>query len=118
MRDLSRSFIDAAIEVHRDLGPGYLDPVYENCLAKELTALNIKFERQEPLEVIYRGEAMGKFRPDILVEKKIVVEIKAVPNFVRAHEAKAVHYLTATGTRLVLLLNFGTNRLGIKRIII
>jgi GxxExxY protein len=116
--DLSRSIIGAAIEVHRNLGPGYLESVYANYLAKELTALNIKFERQEPLEVIYKGEAMGKFRPDILVEKKIVVEIKAVTHFVHAHEAKAIHYLTATGMRLALLLNFGTQRLGIKRIVI
>jgi GxxExxY protein len=95
-----------------------LEYVYENCLAKELTALNIKFERQEPLEVIYKGKAMSKFRPDILVEKRIVVETKAVTHFVYAHEAKAIHYLTATGMRLALLLNFGTQRLGIKRIVI
>jgi GxxExxY protein len=106
------------MEVHRNLGPGYLESVYENCLAKELTARNIKFERQEPLELIYKGEAMGKFRPDILVEKKIVVEIKAVTHFVPAHEAKAIHYRTVTGMRLALLLNFGTQKLGIKRIII
>ena len=116
--DLSRAIIDAAIEVHWHLGSGYLESVYENALAKELTARNIKFERQEPLEVIYKGEAMGKFRPDILVERKIVVEIKAVTHFVHAHEAKAIHYLTATGMRLALLLNFGTPRLGIKRVII
>ena len=117
-KDLSGSIIGAAIEVHRNLGPRYLESVYENCLAKELTAGNIKFERQEPLEVIYEGEAMGKFQPDILVEKKVVAEIKAVTHFVHAHEAKAIHYLTATGMRLALLLNFGTPRLSIKRIII
>ncbi len=63
--DLSRAIIGAAIEVPR----GYLESVYENALAKELTARNVKFERQEPLEVIYKGEALGKFRPDILVER-------------------------------------------------
>ncbi len=116
--DLSGAIIGAAIEVHRHLGPGYLESVYENALAKELTARNIKFERQEPLEVVYKGEAIGKFRPDILVESKIVIEIKAVTHFVHAHEAKAIHYLTATGMRLALLLNFGTLRLGIKRVIV
>jgi GxxExxY protein len=61
---------------------------------------------------------MGKFRHDILVEEKIVVEIKAATHFVHAHEAKAIHYLAATGLRLALLLNFGTPRLGTKRIVI
>ena len=67
--DLSKAIIGAAIEVYRHLGPGYLESVYENALAKELTVRNIKFERQELLEVIYKGEAMGKFRPEMLVEK-------------------------------------------------
>jgi GxxExxY protein len=89
--ELSRSIIGAAIEAHRNPGPGYLEPVYENCLAKELTTRNTKFERQEILEVIYKGEAVGKFRPDILVEKKIVVEIKAVTHSFHAHEAKAIY---------------------------
>ncbi len=115
---ITKAIIGAAIEVHRTLGPGCMDSVYENALAKELTARKIKFERQKPLEVIYKGEATGKFRPDILVERKIVVEIKAVTHFVHAHEAKAIHYLTATGMRLALLLNFGAPRLGIKRVIL
>jgi GxxExxY protein len=114
---LSGSTIGGAIEVHRNVGPGYLKSVYENCLAKELTAPNIKFERQELLGVIWQGEAMGKFRPDILVEKKIVTKIKPVTHFFHAHDAKAIHYLTATGMRLALLLNLGTPGLGIKQII-
>ncbi len=99
-------------------GPGYLESVYENALANELTARNIKFERQEPLEVIPKVEAMDKFRPDSLVQTKTVVEIKAVTHFVHAHETKAIHHLTATVMRLALLLNFGTLRLGMKRFIV
>ena len=116
--DLTKKIIGAAIEVHRVLGPGFLESVYENALIKELTARSISFEEQEPLLVMYKGESMGKFRPDLLVDKKIVIEIKAVNCFVPAHEAQAIHYLTATRLRLALLLNFGTSRLGIKRIIV
>jgi GxxExxY protein len=75
---LSRAIIGAAIEVHRNLGPGYLESVYENSLAKEPTARNLKFEQREPVEVMCKGEPIGKFRPDILVGKKIIIEIKAV----------------------------------------
>jgi GxxExxY protein len=116
--ELTRQIIGAAIEVHKVLGPGFLESVYENALMKELTARDISFEDQEPLIVMYKGESMGKFRPDLLVEKKIVIEIKAVICFVPAHAAQAIHYLTATGLRLALLLNFGTSRLGIKRVIL
>jgi GxxExxY protein len=116
--ELTRQIIGAAIEVHKVLGPGFLESVYENALIKELTARNISFDEQAPLLVMYKGESMGKFRPDLLVEKKIVIEIKAVNCFVPAHKAKAIHYLAATRLRLALLLNFGTSRLGIKRIIL
>jgi GxxExxY protein len=115
---LTRNIIGAAIEVHRVLGPGFLESVYEGALAKELTARKISFERQEPLQVMYKKESMGQFRADILVDSKVIIEIKVVSHFIRAHEAQAIHYLRATGLRLAILLNFGNIRLGIKRIIL
>jgi GxxExxY protein len=116
--ELTKEIIGAAIEVHRNLGPGFLESVYENALANEFTARNIQFDRQEPVPVSYKQDLVGKYFADFIVENKIIVEIKAVSCFVRKHEAQALHYLTATRLRLALLLNFGTGVLTIKRIIL
>jgi GxxExxY protein len=115
--DLTKKIIGAAVEVHEILGPGFLESVYEEALAKEMAAREIRFNRQDPIPVIYKQVQIGTYKPDFLVEDKVVVELKAVYRFVPAHEAKAIHYLTATHLRLALLLNFGTPRLAIKRVI-
>jgi GxxExxY protein len=116
--EITRKIIGAEIEVHQILGPGFLESVYQKALEKELRARNIRFKQQDPIKVMYKGEQLGVFKPDLLVEDKVVVEIKAVACFVPAHEAKAIHYLTATGMHLALLLNFGTPKMSLKRIIL
>ncbi len=117
-RDLSYSIIGAAMEVHRALGAGFLENVYEQALAYELTLRQIPFSRQMPVVVQYKSVTVGNYRSDIVVDEKIILEIKAVAALVAAHESQAHHYLKATGFRLALLLNFGTESLQIKRIIL
>jgi len=116
--DLTKKIIGAAIEVHRVLGPGFLESVYQGALAQELAARKIRFKTEDPLKVMYKGEQMGKFRTDILVEDKVVIEIKAVSRLIPEHTAQAIHYLTATRKKLALLINFGTSRIVIRRVIL
>ena len=115
--ELSGRVIGAAMEVHKLLGSGFLESVYERALALELTGRQIPFERQVPIKVMYKQSQVGEYRADFLVDGKIILEIKATSAVIAGHHAQALHYLTATGLRLALLLNFGTRSLQFKRII-
>jgi GxxExxY protein len=117
---LARRVIGAAIEVHRVLGPGYLESVYEGALAVELEHLGIECERQATISVLYRGKPVGVARLDLLVAGRLVIELKAVDAILPIHQAQLVSYLRATGNPLGLLINFNTRVLrdGIKRIIL
>jgi GxxExxY protein len=115
--ELSYLTVGAAIEVHQVLGPGFLEAVYEQALAHELTMRRIPFERQVPLLVTYKGLRIGEYRADFVIDGKIVLEIKAASALTGAHESQAHHYLAATGLRLAILFNFGAKSLEIKRII-
>lgn len=116
-KDLSYKIVGAAMEVHRVLGPGFLEAVYEAALALELEAQGILFERQRHLPVLYKGQVIGDYIADIVVEDKIILELKAVSALTEAHRAQALHYLAATGLRLALLLNFGETSLHFDRIV-
>ena len=116
-KDLSYKIVGAAMEVHRVLGPGFLEAVYEAALALELEAQGIPFERQWRLVVQYKGQVIGDYIADIVVEDKIILELKAVSALTEAHRAQALHYLSATGFRLALLLNFGETSLHFDRIV-
>jgi GxxExxY protein len=116
-KDLSYLTIGAAIEVHKVLGPGFLESVYEQALAHEFSMRNISFLRQAAISVRYKDIEVGKYRADFFVENKIILEIKAVDTLVTTHESQAHHYLIATGLRLAILLNFGSKSLQVKRII-
>jgi GxxExxY protein len=116
---LSKSIIGAAIEVHRQLGPGLLDSAYEQCLAPEMSLQEIPFERQKSIPVLYKELHLDcGFRLDFLVGNLVVVELKAVIEIIPIHEAQLMTYLKLTKCKLGLLLNFNTLRLrtGIKRI--
>jgi GxxExxY protein len=115
--ELSGAVIGAAMEVHGQLGAGFLESVYERAMAVELTGRKIPFERQVPITVKYKQTQVGEYRADFLVEGKILLEIKATPALIAEHQAQALHYLTATGLRLAILLNFGASSLQFKRII-
>ena len=107
--------IDCAYKVRHELMNGYLESVYENALMIELENCGIKAEPQVPLKVLYKGVVVGEYRVDILVENCLIVEIKAVSDIISAHESQLVNYLTATNIDNGLLINFGAERLEVKR---
>jgi len=112
--------LDCAIEVHKQLGPGLLESVYEVCLYKELRFRNLFVERQVPVPVIYKGENLdAEFRVDLLVEKEIIIELKAVEIMLPVHEAQLLTYLKLADKRLGLLINFNVPRLidGFRRML-
>ena len=115
---LSYEVIGACIEVHRELGPGYLESHYEEALCVELTLRNISFERQAPFSLDFKGHAIGSGKLDLLVGGLLVVELKACDELAPIHTAQVISYLKATGRRLGLLINFNVRRLkdGVKRI--
>lgn len=112
--------IGAAIAVHREIGPGLLESTYTACLAAELTARGIPFQKQKALGVTYRGQRLDcSYRVDLLVEDCVVVEVKSVAAFEEVHTAQVITYLKFSGCTLGLLLNFNVPLLrnGIKRIV-
>lgn len=111
--------INAAIEVHKTLGPGLLESVYEQALAFELLDRNVGFRRQVEVPVVYRGNDLGVgFRADMIVEESLVLELKAIDEFTGVHLAQLMTYLRLLGIKRGLLLNFNTKLLkeGIKRV--
>jgi GxxExxY protein len=116
---LAYEVIGAAIEVHRILGPGFLESIYEEALCVELKLRGIGVERQMPLSIIYKGVEIGQGRMDLLIEGKLIVEIKIVETLGPIHKAQTISYLKMTGHKLALLINFNVPILkdGIKRVI-
>ena len=103
--------------MHRELGSGFLEKVYEIALLREFASRGVGAVSQVPLPVLYKGSPVGMYYADLLVEERIIVEIKAASGIESAHEAQVLHYLTATGLRLALILNFGTPSVHVKRIV-
>jgi len=114
--ELAHAVIGAAIEVHRHLGPGFLENIYEEALCIELEA--IPFERQKEISVLYKGRPIGKHRVDLLVGQSLMVELKAIEALAEIHTAQVISYLKATGLTLGLLINFNVSILknGIQRV--
>ena len=112
---LTGTIIGCAMTVHKILGPGYLETVYENALAHELRKAGLVVECQKPIRVSYDGVMVGDFVADMLVESRVVVENKAAQALAPAHEVQLVSYLTTTGIEIGLLLNFGAASLQFKR---
>jgi len=108
--ELSGKILKAYFAVLKNLGTGYLESVYEGALCIELDELGVPYIRQKHLNVIYKGHNIGDFVADIIVDDKIVLELKAVSKLVPAHSAQLINYLTITGCRIGLLLNFGEGR--------
>ncbi len=118
--NLARVVIDAAIEVHRELGPGFVESVYEEALAVELKLRDVEFERQKPMAVFYKGHPVGEGRVDLLVGGALIVELKAVEKLLPVHKAQVISYLKARGSTLALLINFNERLLkdGIQRVVL
>ena len=115
-KDLTKEIIGAAMEVHRELGPGFLEYVYQEALYYELDLRKVTFERHPKLDIYYKALLIPrKYEPDLIVDNKVVVEIKALSRLTKVEEAQLMNYLKATKIRVGLLLNFGTSSLGIKR---
>ncbi len=118
---LTEAIIGAAIEVHRHLGPGVLESVFEECLCFELANAGTSVRRQPPIPVIYKGVSLELgFRPDLIVSDKVIVELKCVEKLLPVHEAQLLTYLRLSGIRIGLLINFQSQPLfrGIKRMIL
>jgi len=117
---VAREVIGAAIEVHRTLGPGFVENIYETALALELTERGIPFARQVKIDVFYKGTPIGQSRIDLLVGRVLIVELKAVDALLPVHKAQVLSYLKAIKQPLGLLLNFKgeTMRGGIQRVIL
>jgi GxxExxY protein len=119
-RELTGRIVDAAIQVHSTLGPGLLESVYEQCLARELECRALRARRQVPIAVAYRDLSMdGGFRLDIQVEERVIVEVKAVEKLLPVHEAQILTYLKLSGLKVGLLLNFNVPLMkdGIRRFV-
>lgn len=105
------------MEVHNVLGPGYLEQVYESALAHELTLRDISHVCQQHLPVSYKGLLVGHYVADMVVDDKIILELKATAKILRQHKAQAINYLTTTGYRLAIIINFGEPSLAYHRVI-
>ena len=114
-QELTERIIGCAMKVHSTLGPGFLEAIYHKALAHELGKADLKFECEKPITVYYDGINVGEFAADILVEGLVIVELKAIQALGPANEVQLVNYLVATGIETGLLLNFGSERLQIKR---
>ena len=117
---LSGKILDAAIEVHRTLGPGLLESVYEECLYYELRTKEINVERQCPISIVYKGQKLNKeFIIDLFAENEIIIELKTVDKLLPIHEAQLLTYLKLAGKKLGLLINFNDTLLkdGYKRLL-
>jgi GxxExxY protein len=112
---LSGKVIGCAMAVHRELGFGFLESVFHRALELELAAAGLNFESEKRMTVFYRGKVVGYFIADLVVEGTLVVELKAVEMVAKAHEVQLVNYLTAANIDHGLLINFGTESLGVRR---
>lgn len=117
--DLAHAVIGAAIEVHKELGPGYSENIYEEALAYELRLRQIPFERQRPMTLHYKGHEIGSIRLDMLVSGLLVVELKTAEAIIPAHTGQVIRYLKALDLNLGLLLNFDVAKMqtGIRRVV-
>ena len=114
--DITGKIIGCAIEVHKIMGNGFQEVVYQRCLAIEMAKQGLSFSREHEMELIYKGENVGTRRVDFFVEGKIMVELKAVIQLEDVHLAQAINYLEAYKLEIGLLINFGNTSLLFKRV--
>lgn len=114
-KELSYAIMRAAYEVHNQLGPGFVETIYEEAMARELGRVT-EIERQKRIVVVYKGEPIGEHVLDLVVNKRIILELKAVTEIGRIHEQQAFSYLKATGLPLAIVINFGSERVQSSRI--
>ena len=113
-RDLTEKIIRSSYIVYNKLGIGFLEKVYENALALELKNINLKAVQQKPIKIKYKNNLVGEYVADLVVEDKVIVELKAIKELAKIHEVQLVNYLAATDIEVGLLLNFG-DKFQVKR---
>jgi len=121
VNDISGQVIGAAIEVHKTIGPGLLESIYEDCLSVELERRRIPFERQKGIDIEYKGVKLNsQYRLDLVVNNMVVVELKTVDELAPIHDAQLLTYLKLTGLKVGLLINFNVSVLrdGVKRLVL
>jgi len=116
--EITDKILKCAVEVHKTLGPGFLESLYENALVLEMKKTGLKVEQQKPITVRYKGNDIGEHRLDLLVEDSVVVELKTVKTIDDTHRAQVLSQLKAAKIRLGLILNFAKTKIEIKRIIL
>ncbi|HIH45241.1 MAG TPA: GxxExxY protein [Candidatus Methanoperedenaceae archaeon] len=112
---LTEKIIGCSYQVYNTMGYGFLESVYEKCMLIELRKAGLKSEYQKPITVHYDGEVVGQFIADIFIENTIILELKSVKTIAKAHEVQLVNYLVATGKDVGLLINFGEQKVEVKR---
>ncbi len=118
INDITYAINGAVFEVNNILGPGFLEKVYENALLVELKGRGLKAMNQVLIKVSYKGEVVGDYTADLLIEDEVIVELKTVENLDRSHEAQLLNYLKATGLHVGLLVNFKHKKADIKRMVL
>jgi len=113
--EITSRIIEAAFEVGNELGVGYLESVYENALCIALRQKDLQVSRQVPLKVSFRGVIVGDFKADLMINEKIIVEIKVAANLLNEHYAQILNYLKTTGIEVGLVINFGTPKIQYRR---
>ncbi len=113
--ELTQTIIESAMLVSNSLGAGFLEKVYPNALSYELRRRQLLVSEEEPIEIYYDGCKVGDYRADLIVARSVIVEVKATKAIDAIHQAQLLNYLKATGITVGLLLNFGTPKIGIKR---
>jgi len=113
--ELTEKIIACAYKVYNKMGYGYLESVYEKCMLIELADIGLNVETQKPLKVFYKGQIVGDFVADILVNDTVIVELKSVSKIIKAHEIQLVNYLVSTSRPVGLILNFAKDKVEVKR---
>jgi GxxExxY protein len=116
-KELSYAIMQAAYEVHNQLGPGFFEAIYEEAMVCELKVRKMELERQKHIAVVYKDERIGEHILDLVVNGRIILELKAVTEIVRIHEQQALSYLKATGLPLAIVINFGSERVQSSRVV-
>jgi GxxExxY protein len=115
--DITEAILGAAFEVHNTLGPGFLESIYEEALARELGLRGMAFQRQVSVPILYKNETVGTHVIDLIVDDQVIVELKAITELADIHKAVVLSYLAATKRKVALLINFGQPSLTFKRIV-
>jgi len=116
-KDLTYEVIGALFEVHKELGSVHKEVIYHKALAIELGNKNIPFSEEQSIEIRYKSKKVGIYKPDFIIDDKVILEIKVVPVVTKAMRDQVYYYIKGTKYKLVLLVNFGTSKVGIKRLI-